>query len=115
MKYLFTWLLLCTVTLCKAQTNITPKQAKEHLNDTATVCGKLEGVYVSKEGNVFLNFGDKYPHQIFTAFISQKVANDSTKKFSFSTGQTICITGRIKENKGKPEIVVEDEKQITNE
>jgi len=36
---------------------------------TATVTDKVANVFESQRGNIFLNFGARYPNQVFTAFI----------------------------------------------
>jgi hypothetical protein len=71
------------------------------------VTDKVANVFESKAGNIFLNFGARYPNQVFTAFIPK----DSADKFPHAKeldGKTVSITGKIVLYKGKPEIVLDD-------
>src|SRR5947207_13865291 len=82
-------------------------EAAKHVGETVTVADKVANVFESKAGNVFLNFGARYPNQVFTAFIPK----DSTDQFPNAKeldGRTVSITGKIVLYKGKPEIVLDD-------
>lgn len=93
----------------------TPDEAVRHIGEEATVCGKVYGVkHVTKgSGPTFINMGAAYPENPFTAVIF----GDDRKDFSYRPedaldGRTICVTGRVKEYKGKTEIIVNTEAQI---
>jgi len=43
--------------------------APNHIKQNVTVSGVVTAVFVSKHGNAFINFGDKYPNQTFTGWI----------------------------------------------
>jgi hypothetical protein len=43
-----------------------PEEAKDHIGENASVRGLVEQVSFSKKGNAFLNFGGRYPQQVFT-------------------------------------------------
>lgn len=72
--------------------------------------------YKGKKGNqltTFLNFGKPFPYQSFTVVIF----NEDLKKFDddpskIFLGKKICITGKVRIYKGKPEIVVKHARQI---
>ena len=107
--------LLCFVyaVSCKAQT-ITPEHAKDSVGKTITVCGEVTGSSVSKNGTHFLNFGDDYPNQQFTAVIYEDYAKlFPTPPAEYYRGKQICVTGVIKLYKEKPEIEVEKPEQIS--
>jgi hypothetical protein len=40
-----------------------------HVGQSAAVSGLVVAVFVSKRGNAFINFGDKFPNQTFTGWI----------------------------------------------
>lgn len=80
-----------------------------------TVCSKVVDTYVSKseDATTFLNFQKPYPNTPFTAVIFAS----SLDKFNFSPseyykGKNICVTGKVKIFKGKPEIVISSPDQI---
>ena len=93
--------------------SIAPEDAAKHIGEVATVEGKVVTVNVSKNSNVFLNFGGNYPNQKFTAFMSIKTAEieliSNAKQYE---GKNIAVTGKIQIYKGKPEIVVTRKSQI---
>ena len=111
-------LLVLSVTLCKAQdvSKIAPEKAKEYVGQVVTVCGTIAESYISKVGNVYLNFGGKYPNQTFTAYFANIANQDSVKQdFRLYEEKNVCITGTIELMNGKPEMIVEKESQIVVE
>ena len=118
MKNIFTFLLTLCAALCKAQDiqKITPEKAKEFVGEVVTVCGTVQDTYISMVGNVFLNFGGKYPNQTFTVYFPNIANQDSVKQnFKSYDGKNICVTGAVRINKDKPEIEIERESQIISE
>src|SRR5438552_2328645 len=70
------------------------------------VTDTVANVFESKAGNIFLNFGARYPNQVFTAFIPKDSA-DQFPNAKELDGRTVSITGKIVLYKGKPEIVLD--------
>ena len=92
---------------------ITPDQAAFHIGEQVTVCGKVYGTRFLNNGPTFLNMGAEYPDNPFTAVIMfDKRSSFSYKPEDFLKGKTVCVTGVVKNYKGKPEIVVEKEGQV---
>ena len=56
--------------------------------------------------------GGKYPDNAFTVVIFKDNAATFSYQLSTLDGQDICVTGLVKEYKGKAEIEVTNEKQI---
>ena len=56
--------------------------------------------------------GGKYPNNAFTVVLFKDAAGKLPYQLSTSDGKNICVTGKVKDYKGKPEIAVENEKQI---
>jgi len=54
---------------CCRAAPILPEEAKDHIGENAIVRGLVEEVSFSKKGNAFLNFGGRYPQQVFTGFV----------------------------------------------
>jgi len=97
------------------QTTLTATQAKDHIGEQATVCGKVvsTGFAESSRGKpTFLNFDKPYPDQIFTLAIwgsdRSKFGDPETKY----RGKWVCVTGKISAFKGVPEVVANESAQI---
>src|SRR4029077_9194216 len=105
--------LLDTIVCCQAEPILT-EEAKNHIGENASVRGLVEQVTFSNKGNAFLNFGGRYPRQVFTGFVpAQSVAAVGGQKFLESlSGDPITVTGKIELYKGRPEIVISSSAQI---
>ena len=113
MKTRFILLVLSLVSITSFAGSIAPEDAAKHIGEVATVVGKVDSVYVSKNSNAFLNMGGVYPKQAFTAFMSIKTAEiDLIANAKQYEGKNIAVTGKIQLYKGKPEIVVTRKGQI---
>jgi hypothetical protein len=90
---------------------ISDADAKSHVGETGKVEGVVTKVSVGKSGTVFLNFGDAFPKQSFTAMIpaDQKKSFGDVKRFE---GQKVAVNGKIQTYRDKPEIVVSKPEQI---
>lgn len=96
-----------------AGATITPDQATTHIGETVSVCGKVYGTKLLSNGPTFLNMGREYPNNPFTAIITfNKRSNFSYKPEEYLDGKTICVTGTIKNYRGKPEIIVDKQDQV---
>jgi endonuclease G len=79
------------------------------------VCATVTGTHIStgKSETTFINFGEPFPKHFFSLVIFQKDAESfSYKPAEFMNGKNICITGKVKLYKGRPEIIISNEKQI---
>lgn len=89
--------------------------AKFYEGKEITICSKVMDTYVSKseDATTFINFGNPYPHSTFTVVIFEKdIANFKYTPSVYLKGKNVCVTGKVKIFKGKPEIVVSSEAQI---
>jgi hypothetical protein len=106
---------LCT----SAQTSrITTREAKDHVGEVATVCGKVASTHFAsgtKGQPTFLNLDEPYPKEIFTALIwgsdRAKFGNPESKY----RDARICVTGKISSYRGTPEIIVAQPAQIATQ
>lgn len=90
---------------------IGPTKARDYIGKEVTVRGQVTDVHISQKGDVFLNFGGKYPNIIFTAACFQgAIPADQLKVLK---GQTISVTGKVKEYNGQVEIVLTSTDQIS--
>ena len=105
---LFTWHLW-------AQNTVPADSLSNYEGQLIRVCATVTGTHVStgKSETTFINFGEPFPKHSFSLVIFQKDAESfSYKPAEFLDGKNICITGKVKLFKGKPEIIVYNEKQI---
>jgi hypothetical protein len=95
----------------------TPEEAAKHVGETVTICGAVASAKYAGQargGPTFLDFGKPYPNAIFTALI---LGSDRAK---FGTpekgvqGKQVCVTGQIQLYQGKPQIILNDPKQLTD-
>ena len=84
---------------------IPDSQAISHVGQTATVQGTVSNVHVSGKGTVFINFGDAYPNQDFTAVIFSSSAGAFGDVVRLD-GKKLAVTGPITMWKGKPEMIL---------
>lgn len=84
-------------------------EAPQNIGKYCKVQGKVDHVYISKKGNVFLNFCKNYKSCPFAGVIFKQKAPKDPKKYE---GKIVEIEGRIQTYKGRPEIIIENENQI---
>ncbi len=96
-----------------AQSSISPKDAGKYVGDKVTVCGKTSGskkessrptlIYIgsgtaSSQMNIVINPGD--------------LKNFPYKPEEYLTNKTVCVSGKVTDQNGKPEIVVRGPENI---
>jgi DNA/RNA endonuclease YhcR with UshA esterase domain len=82
---------------------------------TITVCSKVQSTYLTKgdKKTTYINFGQPYPNTTFTVVIFEgNLTNFKYTPSVFLKDKNVCITGKVKIYKGKPEIIVSKEEQI---
>jgi DNA/RNA endonuclease YhcR with UshA esterase domain len=90
-------------------------EAKNHIGETATVCGKVVSTrhaVGSRSQATFLNLDEPYPRQIFTIVIWGSDRPKFGKPEVTYRGKSVCVTGRIKEYRGVPEVAASEPEQI---
>ena len=98
-----------------AQKPITTAEAKGRVGEKATVCGEVASVQhaARSRGNpTFINLDRPYPNQIFTVLIwgsDRPKFGDPEEAYR---GKRICVTGKITDYKGGPEIVAYEHSEI---
>jgi len=84
----------------------TTTEAKDHIGETATVCGTIAGETTATGSHgspTFINLDQPYPHQIFTVLIW---GSDKAAVGTIPTTGRMCAKGSISLYRGVPEIVV---------
>lgn len=91
-------------------------EADRHVGSIAEVCGEVASADYLPQVNgepTFLNMGQAYPNQDFTAVIwGDHRANWSSPPEKLYENRKICVTGMIERHEGTPQIVVEDPARI---
>lgn len=107
--------LLLAITPALAQKTLTASEAKDHIGELATVCGKVVSTRYAESSRgrpTFLNFDEPYPNQVFTVVIwgsdRSKFGDPETRY----RGKRVCANGKIGEFKGVPEVVTNEPAQI---
>ena len=112
---LLTFCLLLVPGLQAQSKKLTTAEAKDHVDDRATVCGKVVSTHFAKSSKgapTFLNLDEPYPKEVFTILIW----GADRKKFGTPEdeykGLPVCVTGKITSYPGRPEIVATEREQI---
>lgn len=101
-----------------SQKKLSATEAKDHIGETATVCGNVVSTRyaASTKGQpTFLNLDKPYPNQIFTVVIWGSNRSKFGAPESDYRGKRICAAGKITEYRGIPQVVADDPAQITVE
>jgi DNA/RNA endonuclease YhcR with UshA esterase domain len=102
-------------TLVLAQNSISATEAKNRVGERATVCGEVASVHYAarSRGNpTFINLDKPYPNQIFTVLIwgsDRPKFGDPEEAYR---SKRICVTGKVSDYKGVPEIVAYEPSQV---
>jgi len=111
-KILFTSGLLLSGFLSFAQAKVPVDSVSKHIGDTVVVCAEVYGVK-SLEKLTFINLGAAYPNSPLTLVIFAKdLPNFKTAPETLYSNKKICVTGKLEEFKGKPQIVITKPEEI---
>jgi hypothetical protein len=97
---------------------ITARQAKDHIGETVTVCGKAVSTRYaprSKGEPTFLNLDEPYPNEIFTILIWGENRSKFGAPESKYGDAKVCVAGKIISHGGIPEIVATEPDQIVEQ
>jgi len=98
-----------------AQKRLSPAQAKDHVGETATVCGTVASTKFAASSHgqpTFLNLDEPYPRQIFTVLIWREDRAKFGRPEEKYRDKHLCVTGKITSYRGTPEIIARDPAQI---
>ena len=89
------------------------REAENYLGEDIIVEGKIVDSYRSDKSAIFLNFGAPYPNQVLTAIIfSSALSRFKEHPRNYYLGKLVRIRGKVKEYKGRPEIILDTPSQI---
>lgn len=101
---------ICTTAFCQSKISIDSISA--HVGDSVTVCSKVYGVK-SLEKITFINLGADYPNALLTIIIHEEArSNFPEPAETMYSNKNICVSGIIKEYKGRYEIEVSNPREI---
>lgn len=108
--------ILGILTVPALSASVTPEDAVRHVGESATVCGTVASAKFaasSRSQPTFLDMGKPYPNSAFTVVIF----GDNRPKFGTPEttlrGKRVCVTGQIRDYRGKPEIILSDPSRLT--
>ena len=116
---LASFVLLLVAFCTAAQTNkITTAEAKDHLGEVRTVCGKVASAHYavrSKGQPTFLNLDEPYPKEVFKILIwGSDHAKFGAPETKYQDAK-VCVTGKITSYRGTPEIVATEPSQVVEQ
>ncbi len=86
-------------------TKITAPEAKDHVGETRTVCGKVVSTHYASGSNgqpTFLNLDEPYPKEVFTILIwGSDRARFGTPETKYKDAR-VCVAGKITSYRDKP-------------
>jgi len=90
------------------QTKISIDSVGNHIGDSVTVCAKVYGTkLLDKSQTTFINLGAAYPNSPLTLVIfSKDRPNFKEAPEVMYADKNICVTGLLKEYKGRAEIII---------
>jgi hypothetical protein len=113
---MFVALWLGVASAATAQTaHLTSREAKNHVGEKATVCGKVVGIHFVSSGKgqpTFIHFDASYPDQIFTLVIWGSDRPKFGRPEELYRDKDLCVTGKITIYLGIPEIVASNPSQV---
>ena len=98
-----------------AQKSLTAAQAKNHIGEQVTVCGKVVSSRYAESSHgapTFLNFDQPYPNQVFTMVIWGSDRSKFDEPETKYRGKQTCVTGKISDYKGTAEIIASEPSQV---
>jgi hypothetical protein len=104
-----------SVTILGQGKKLTAREAKHHIGQQATVCGRVASWrHTNAQGNpTFLDLDKPYPNQPFSVIIWGKNRARFRNPEETYRNKNICATGRIGSYRGQPEMVISDPTQLT--
>jgi hypothetical protein len=104
-----------SVTLLGQGKELRASEAKYHIGQQATVCGRVVGERqaTTRGKPTFLDFNKPYPDQAFSVIIWGKNLPKFGSPESAYTNKTMCATGRIGSHRGMPEMIISDPSHLS--
>lgn len=88
---------------------VTPQETAAQEGKEVRVKGVVDGQKTTSKGSTYLNFGGRYPNQIFSCVLRSKDFPDGVPSFE---GKEVEVTGLIKMYEGKPSMDIKSMDKI---
>ncbi len=115
----FVALILATAAPAHAQKPrpVSTLDAAKYMGKQATVCGQVATVHLAMRTGgapTFINFDKPNPDQTFTVLIwgIDRPKFAAPPESTFTAGKRVCVTGKVTDYRGKPEIIVRNPEEI---
>jgi len=110
-KLTFIILLCISAVFTKAQTTISIKDISKHIGENVTIC---DSVYSTRAlaNLTLINLGAEFPKQLLTLVIYKADLDKFKEPEKAFLNKKVCITGKLVLYNKKPQIVVNEPKQI---
>ena len=100
-------------TAASAQTKVSVDSVATHIGEKVVVCSEVFGVKTTDK-ITFINVGAPYPKSPLTVIVFAKnLANFNESPAALYYNKKICVTGKLENYHGKPQIVVTKPDEIT--
>ena len=109
-------ILLVAISFLLQAPTITPAGAKDAIGKQATVCGTVKSTRYASGSNrkpTFLNLDKAFPDPIFTVVIFGEDRDKFDRPEEKYRDKNICVTGKVLDYRGTPEIIASEPSQIT--
>jgi hypothetical protein len=99
-------------------TNVAPADAKNHVGETVTICGKVVDAQINKYGipnhgkPVMLDIDQPEPDPVFYFVTFGSKDGGPDEAIAAYKGKSVCVTGKITLASGKPYIMAADRTTI---
>jgi hypothetical protein len=117
-KWIVAAFLIAPLFASAQKTHLTARDARNHVGETQTVCGKAVSTRYapgSKGQPTFLNLDEPYPNEIFTILIWGDDRSKFGRPETEYRDKNVCVTGKITSYRGNPEIVATEPSQIVSQ
>jgi len=115
MKTIYSLLIFILCGAASAQENLNDADLTQYVNKQVRYCDYVYGSHVTKGEKpvILLNLGADYPDaKLVVAIFNDDWKNFDYKPEEFLKDKQICVKGKLVLYKGKPEIIVKNQKQI---
>jgi hypothetical protein len=105
----------CHIAQAQTDHHLTAAEAKNHVGETATVCGRVASIHFAEKAKglpTFMNLDVPYPKQIFTIVIWGADRLKFGKPEALYRDRNICVTAKITSHRDIPEMVINTPSQI---
>jgi hypothetical protein len=90
-----------------APQEIDVRSAPQHLGEDVLVCAQVFGQKTFSTMTL-VNLGADYPNQLLTVVLKE----EAKQVYPDLDGKNVCVSGKLENYKGKPQIIVTDPKMI---